>query len=183
MAQFPKADDAWRVCSLLSPILALAVNVFGQVLLVRARRGAEFFRSVVEGFLLGALALAVSETLLVLWHRASGDSLAVSLLVNAPTYAALSYCYSNFVNLGHTSIRIRMYSRIAAAISGVDIREMAREYDDNALMRMRLERLVESGDAIHEEGRYFVGRTRFVRIAAILSATKHFLLGKRSEFD
>ena len=183
MAQFLKADDAWRVCSLLSPILALAANVLGQVLIVRARRGVEFFRSVVEGFLLGAFILAFTETFLVLAREASAESLAMSLLVNLPTYGALSYCYFNFANLGHTSIRIRMYSEIAAAASGVDMREMAREYDDDTLMRLRLERLIESGDAILKRNRYFVGRNRFVHISAVLFAIKKFLLGKGSEFE
>ncbi len=184
MAPFPKAGDAWRACSLLSPVLALAVNVAGQVLMVRLRRGREFFRAIVEGFLIGAGALALFETLLVLCRQGPpGDSLAVSLLVNAPAYAALSYCYVNFANLGHTSIRIRMYSEIAAAPAGVDMLEMAREYDDNALMRIRLERLVESGDIVRDRARYRVGRVRFVRVAAILHAIKMFLLGKGSEFE
>ena len=183
MAQFPKADDAWGVCSLLSPLIALGVNVAGQVLMVRLRRGAKFLRSIVEGFLFGALALALFETLLILWSRASGDSLAAAFLVNAPTYAALSYCYFGVANLGQTSIRIRMYSEVAAAPSGVDAGEMNRQYDDGELMRLRLERLRASGDLVERDGCYVAGRSRLILIAGIIFWLKRFFLGKGSEFS
>jgi len=113
----------------------------------------------------------------------AGETTAMSLLINIPTYLALSYCFFNFVNLGQTSIRIRIYSEIAAHPNGMPAAEVAREYQDDALMRVRLQRLIESGDVVRKADRYFVGRTRLVRLGDIIFAAKRFVLGKASEFD
>ena len=52
-----------------------------------------------------------------------------------------------------------------------------------ALMQMRLERLTESGDIVESNGRYFIGRKRFIAIAKVIFALKAFILGKGSEFE
>lgn len=178
-----KAADTWQYYSLLSPLAAVGVNVVMQVILVRARRGGHFLRSIIEGFFIGAFAFGAIEAFLVAWRGASGDSLITSLLVNAPTYAALSYCYFAVVNLGQTSIRIRIYSELATAPDGISIQEIEGIYDEGALMEMRLQRLLESGDIIEREGRYFIGRKKLLLVANIIFAAKHILLGKKSEFE
>ena len=169
--------------SLLCPVLALGVNVITQVLVFRATRGAHYFRSIVQGVAAGALFLVLFEALLAAGTGSSRDLMAVALLVHAPTYLALSYCAYNFIQLGQSSIRIRMYAEIASEPSGVSVEEMKREYDDQAMMQARLRRLIESGDIVEKEGRYFVGRRRLVGISDIIVAAKRLLLGKASEFE
>ncbi len=87
------------------------------------------------------------------------------------------------MNLGQTSVRIRIYSEIAARPGGISAQELTREYRDEALMEVRLQRLVESGDVVRKGDRYFVGRLRLVYLASIIFAAKRFVLGKASEFD
>jgi len=169
--------------AILCPIIAIVVNVVAQIIAFRSRRGTHFFRSVVEGFMAGAIACAIIEIIFALSHGFSKEYWALVFLVNAPIYLALSYCTYNFVQLGQTSIRIRMYSEIAAAPDGIDIEELKREYDDEALMRARLKRLLESGDIVGNNGQYCIGRKRFLVIAAVLFGAKRFLLGRESEFE
>jgi len=169
--------------SLFTPIAALAINMAVQIVGFRLRRGCHFFRSVVEGFFLGGVGLLIIEALLIIADQTRGDSVAMALLVNLPTYLALSYCYYSFVQLGQTSIRLRMYSEIASRASGVTIEEMEREYDESALTDMRLRRLIESGDILEKDGRYFIGRRRLLVVVHIIFAAKHILLGKKSEFE
>jgi hypothetical protein len=169
--------------TIICPIGALAFNVIIQVLAFRLRRGAGFFRSIVEGFAAGLLAFVFFEVALFPGSGAPGPYLELVLLVNLPIYAALSYCAYNFIQLGQTSIRIRIYTEIALNPSGVSVEEMKREYDEKALLQGRLHRLVESGDLVETDGRYVVGRTRFLRAAQILVAAKRILLGKRSQFQ
>ena len=169
--------------SLLCPIAALAVNVIIQIVAFRRRGGAQFFRSIAEGFVSGAMAFGIIEAVFVPGGDSLMNRLAMALLVNAPIYLALSYCAYNFIQLGQTSIRIRMYSEIAARPSGVSVEEMKREYDDKALMRVRVQRLIESGDIVERNGRYVVGRKRLVLISNIIFAAKRILLGKESEFE
>ncbi len=169
--------------SLFTPIAALAINMAVQIVGFRLRRGCHFFRSVVEGFFFGGVGLLIIEALLIIADQTRGDSVAMALLVNLPTYLALSYCYYSFVQLGQTSIRLRMYSEIASRASGVTIEEMEREYDESALTDMRLRRLIESGDILEKDGRYFIGRRRLLVVVHIIFAAKHILLGKKSEFE
>jgi len=169
--------------TLFCPVAALAVNVFIQILVFRLRRGAQYFRSIVEGFLAGAFAFAIFEAFCALGHHLLVHLVARILLVDFPIYLALSYCAYSFIQLGQTSIRIRMYSEIASSPDGVNAGELKQEYDDNALMQARLRRLIESGDIVQRDGRYFVGRKRFLYISNILFAAKLLLLGKGSEFE
>jgi hypothetical protein len=178
MAPFPKAADTWLYCSLLSPPAALVVNVIAQVLLVRPRKGVDFLRSIVEGCLLGAAALALLDAVILRRLAPPGSGVALALLVNLPMYLALSYCY-----LGQTSIRIRIYSEIAAAGGMMSVREVERIYGEGRFTAMRVQRLVESGDIVLREGRYYVGRRKLVHAANLLFAAKQFLLGQKSEFQ
>lgn len=169
--------------SLAAPVAALAVNVIAQVLLVRLRKGAHFLRSVVESCFCGMCALVLLEALLLASRDFTGETLATALLVNFPAYMALSYCYFNFVNLGQSSIRIRIYSEIAETPGGVPIEQIGREYNEAALMQMRLHRLIESGDLREKDGRYFIGRKRLAVAANVIFALKKFILSKESEFE
>jgi hypothetical protein len=134
------------------------------------------------GFLAGGASLMAAQciyppggTALQAWSNA--------LLVNLPTYGALSYCFFNFANLGQSSIRVRIYARIMGRPEGVSVSDIAKEYNEPMLMEMRLQRLLESGDLTLTEGRYFLGRTRFVPIAHTIFWIKRLILGKLSEFE
>ena len=170
-----------KLWPILAPVAALAVNVIVQVIAVRFAQGRHFLRAVVLGFFVGAAALLVAETFFPV-ARDPGEAWVVAVLVNLPLYAALSYCFFTFANLGQSSIRIRIYDEIAQHRSGVSSAQIAREYDEAALMENRLQRLVESGDLVLRDGYYFLGRRRLVPIASIIFATKRFILGKISEF-
>jgi hypothetical protein len=169
--------------SILCPIVAVVVNVVTQILVFRHHRGAHYFRSIAEGFFAGAAFLAVAEIILTIRGGAQDSPWVVPILVNTPIYLALSYCAYNFIQLGQTSIRLRMYSEIASQAAGVSVEEMKREYDDNAMMQARLRRLIESGDILERDGRYVVGRSRLVLISNILVIAKRIMLGKSSEFE
>jgi hypothetical protein len=166
----------------LAPLAALAVNVLGQIVVFRLQHGSHFLRSIVLGFLQGGVALMIAQCV----YPPGSDSFEAwskALLVNLPCYAALSYCFFTFANLGQSSIRIRIYARVAARADGVSVAEIARDYNEVMLMEMRVQRLVESGDLLLRGGRYFLGRNRFVPIAKVIFRIKRLILGKVSEFE
>ena len=166
----------------LAPVAALAVNVLGQIVVFRLQDGRHFLRSIALGFLLGAAALTIAQLI----YPAGSEPFEVwskALLVNLPCYVALSYCFFNFVNLGQSSIRVRIYARVAARSDGVSVAEIARDYNEAMLMEMRLQRLVESGDLVLRDERYFLGRNRFVPVAKVIFWIKRLNLGKVSEFE
>ncbi len=182
MVQFLKADNAWSYCSLAVPLVALAINVIAQVLLLRARRS-DFLRSIVEGCLIGGVALLVLNVSLIAWLARCREGFVRFLLVNVPTYVALSYCYFGVVSLGETGIRIRIFAEIAKTPAGMSTEDIERLYSEGAFAAMRLRRLLEGGDIIERDGRYFVGKNMLVHAANFMFAAKRFLLGKKSEFE
>ena len=177
----PKEADFMPYLVLASPLIALAVNVLSQIVLLRSTRGSHFMRSMIGGFLAGAAGLLVLEFFLLRLPDLSREAIA-GMTIHALTYVALSYCYFNFVNLGQSSIRIRIYSEIAASPGGLSVQDLEKDYNEEALMAMRLRRLAESGDIVKKDGRLFVGRQRLVPVARLVFAAKQFLLSRKSEF-
>jgi hypothetical protein len=167
---------------LLIPILAVFVNLTVQIATFRHWRGTRYFASIVSGFSAGLVALAGMEAM-YLWENTNTEASLVAFLVNVPIYVALAYCYYSFVQLGQTSIRIRLYAEISSQPQGLLTEEVYREYSDQTLVQVRLQRLIESGDVIFRDGSYSVGRSRFVFVGNLLFKAKSFLLGKHSEFD
>jgi len=167
---------------LLIPLLSVLVNLLVQVFSFRYWKGSNYFLTIMLGFGVGLAAFIVMETLF-LWEDFSTDLLLTALLVNTPIYICLAYCYYSFIQLGQTSIRIRLYAEIASKQDGLSAEEVAKEYSDDSLIAVRIQRLVESGDLIDRNGAFFIGRRRLPLIGDILFAAKRFLLGKTSEFD
>ena len=167
---------------LLIPILSVLMNLIAQVFSFRYWKGSNYFLTIILGFGFGLAGFVVMETL-ILWKAFSTDHLLIALLVNAPIYVCLAYCYYSFVQLGQTSIRIRLYAEIASKPDGLSAEEVATEYSDDSLVAVRIHRLVESGDLIERNGAFFIGRGRLPLIGNILFFAKRFLLGKTSEFD
>ncbi len=183
MAQFQKAADVLQYSSLLAPLISMGVNVIAQVLMVRARQGGKFLRSIIEGFGIGLIALIAMESMPRGESGFATGGTALLFLVNIPMYGCLSYCYFGLANLGQSSIRIRIYAELASNSKGVSCIELLQRYDEDALMKLRIHRLLETGDLIERNGRYFVGRRRLVLLGNFMTALKVFMLGKGSQFD
>ncbi|HMG03894.1 MAG TPA: hypothetical protein VK581_00450 [Chthoniobacterales bacterium] len=166
----------------IAPVVALAINVLGQILIFRLQRSHHFLRSVALGLLLGGAALMIAQCFYPPGSNPT-EAWTKALLVNLPTYVALSYCFFNFAHLGQASIRVRIYAMVIARPGGVSVSEIAQEYNETSLMAMRLQRLVESGDLTLRGGRYRLGRKRFVPIAHTIFWMKRLILGKLSEFE
>jgi hypothetical protein len=183
MVLSPKVAEVTGWLWLFTPIAALAVHVVAQILLFRASKGGQFLRTMVGGFLCGFVVLALLDAIRIALQGVSVDAIADAVLVDAPIYAALSYCYLNFAQLGQTSVRIRLYVEIGNSPDGLGAEEISEMYNDQALMRTRLRRLLESGDIVERDGRYYVGRSKLVQVANLIFACKRLLLNKESEFD
>jgi hypothetical protein len=138
---------------------------------------------VVEAFGLGLLALGGCEACMIAARTLTGETPAMAFLVNAPIYFCLSYCFFNFANLGQSSIRIRIYSKILESPQGARIETILEEYNETDLAKTRLQRLFESGDLISNGTECHIGRRRLVKIGAPIFFLKKFLLGKLSEFE
>jgi len=167
---------------LLSPLVALAVMVVVQAVVLRFRRGEQFFGSVVAGFIAGLLtALSLQAILLLIFPR-NLDRWVLALVANPAIYVMLAYCFYNFINLGHASIRIRIFKECDDRGGFITHEELRAVYDDELIKEARLQRLLEGGDIVREGDRWKLVNPRLVPVAKIVFGLKKFVLGRESEF-
>jgi len=166
-----------------SPIVALAVMVVVQAVVLRLRQGEQFFGSVVVGFLAGLLTvLALQVVLLVVFPR-NPDRLVLGLVANLAIFGMLAYCFFNFINLGHASIRIRIFKECDDRGGFITHEELRAVYDDELIKEARLQRLLEGGDVVRENGRWKLVNPRLVPVAKMVFGLKKFVLRRESEFE
>lgn len=168
---------------LLSPIAALAVMVVVQALFLRARRGEQFFGSVVAGFFSGLLAVFALQVVLLLVFPRNLDRWVLALVANPAIFVMLAYCFYNFINLGHASIRIRIFKECDDRGGFITRDELSAVYDDELIKEARLQRLLEGGDIVRENGRWKLVNPRLVPVANIVFGLKRFVLRRESEFE
>ena len=168
---------------LLSPIVALAVMVVVQAVVLRLRRGEQFFGSVVVGFVAGLLVVLALQAGLLLVLPRNLDRWVLALVANPAIYVMMAYCFYNFVNLGHASIRIRIFKECDDRGGFITRAELRAVYDDELIKEARLQRLLEGGDIIRENGRWKLVNPRLVPVAKMVFGLKKFVLRRESEFD
>jgi len=168
---------------LASPVLALVVMVVVQAVVLHLRRGERFFGSVISGFLAGALVVVGLQAALLTVFPRDLDRWVLALVANPAIYAMLSYCFFNFINLGHASIRIRIFKECDERGGFISHEELRAVYDEELIKEARLQRLLEGGDVEQINGRWKLINPRLVPVAKVVFGLKRFVLRRASEFD
>lgn len=167
----------------LSVPLSTGVMLLVHTVICRLKGETAFLNGVFSGFIAGFVVLSLLQLLLLVWWGFASQALVLALIVNPLFYCCLSYCYYNFVNLGHASIRIRIYAECLDNAGCVGQAELAERYNVEKIQAARIKRLLEAGDVVFRDDAYRLGRFRLVPIAATVFFLKSFVLGKNSEFD
>jgi hypothetical protein len=164
-----------------APLAGLAANVVVQVAVFRATRGVAFARSVAAGAATGAAVVAAVGAAAFLGAPAPLP-VAAAVILLAGAHAGLTGCYFAFLNLNQTSLRVRVLKEIAASPAGsLALAELVRHYNADAVLSIRLERLVRGGHLVLDGGRYRLGaRIAFLVLARFVDALKRLLIGARS---
>lgn len=168
---------------LASPILALVVMVVVQAVVLRLRRGERFFGSVIVGFLAGLLVVLALQGMLLMVFSRNLDRWILALVANPAIYVMLAYCFFNFINLGHASIRIRIFKECDERGGFISREELRMVYDEELIKEARLQRLLEGGDVERINGRWKLINPRLVPVAKVVFGLKKFVLRRESEFD
>lgn len=166
----------------LAPITGLAANVFVQVAVFRSLRNVGLLRSVFIGFGAGMSVPVLMELLHCHGTLANVECLIV-IFMNLTIYAALSYCYFHFINLGETARRIRILREIYPFADGLAIDEILDRYNAREMVERRMARLLNNNQIICRDGRYYIGSRTMLMTSRIILAMKRMLLGKSSEHE
>ncbi|MBF0274124.1 MAG: hypothetical protein HQK84_02715 [Nitrospinae bacterium] len=166
----------------LIPVLGLLINVASHIAINRLGLLSQL-KSIFVCFGIGAIAVLLMVFLLSL--SCIGIELLPQLILNEISYGALGYGYFHFVNLGETARRIRIIREIFdSGEKGMSEEEILAIYNAKTIVNVRLNRLLNNGQIILKEGKYFVHGTPLMNIiSSIMLFLKVLLLGKKSEFD
>ena len=167
-------DTAWLHVAI--PVLGLAVNVGGQVLVFRLGGCRGLLKSIVAGFFLGLVCVVAAEAFT--WRAGVGASDRLGILAaNVLTYAALGYVYFHFVNLGQTARRVRILRELFEADCDLSEADILERYSAREIVRLRVGRLLASGQIVSAAGRYAIGRPTMLVFSRLIVALKRLVLG------
>ena len=174
-------EPAWLRAAI--PLVGLAADAAAQVAVFRLRSRAGMLKSLLAGFAIGLIATLALEVC-VDWRRSMpvGDSVG-ALAANLLAYAALGYCYFHFVNLGETARRIRILRELIEAGGTLSEAELLARYNAAEIVRVRIGRLLKTGQIVLADGRYVIARRALLVSARIVVMLKRLTLGRPSEFE
>ena len=161
----------------MAPVLGLAADSVGQVVTARLIPGRSPYISMAVGILIGMLASIAMTTIAVQWSSFSQIDSACFQLLNAGTYLALAFGYFNFVNLTIASLRIRLLGELLSAGGALDRGSLLEAYNTRKVFDVRLNRLVDGGHLVDRDGRFFIGKRRFLAVARIYNFLRWFVIG------
>lgn len=168
---------------LAAPVAALAAMCAIHAAWCRTDPEAPLLNTLAASGAGGLVVLALAEAAAVFAGQSLPDMLIAAVLVDAPVFACLAYGYANFVNLGQSSVRVRIYRELLRLPDGMAIETLRAEYDEQGMLRARLERLVSAGDLRQEGDAYRSGKPRLQHIASVIFGLKKLVLGRHSEFS
>ena len=166
---------------ILNPVISLVINVIFQVLGFRYLN-LGLLKSEYLGFTIGFLSIFIFEFYISFLSSVSGKDFIAFLITNSLIYSALGYCYFHFINLGETARRIRILRDIYDSKYGLSMNEILERYNAKEIVEKRINRLLNNGQIIYKDGRYYIGSPTMVLISKTIVAMKLILLGKSSEF-
>lgn len=169
--------DFGSIIFVIAPLVGLAVGVVGQVVAHWVAPRSPIVLTYAAGFLCGAII-----SLLTLF--ASGKPVGwYDPMVCLLTFGGLNYCYSNFVNLNFTSLRIRLLKELLATGGTARADDVARKYGSETILKRRLARLVEWGQLRESSGRFVALNGSFLRLALLFTALKKAVLGRGFRYE
>ena len=127
-----------------------------------------------------SLAIGMLAVLLVAWTSAD---MPWSLILAALLYGSWWFGCLNFFQGSQSSLRVNILRRILAEGGSLSHALLYAQYNNPALIRLRLVRLQQGGAIIEERGRYFLVSPSLRMLARLFLGLKIFVMGRRSEFD
>jgi hypothetical protein len=169
-------DGAYPVI-VLAPIVGLAADCLAQVGTARLRRIGNPYVSMAAGIVVG-LAVSVAATTTANARSAFGPADRIGFqILNTATYLSLAFGYFNFVNLTIASLRIRLLGELNGAGGVLERAALLETYNTRQVIAVRIDRLVRGGHLRELDGRYFIGKRRFLAVARVYNFLRVLVIG------
>lgn len=165
----------------LIPVIGLAVNVAFQIVSFRFLPPLGLLRSIALGFLAGLLALFAVEISMSVLQPGSRADMLIFFCVDGVTYVCLGYCYWAYINLGETSLRIRILRELQESQESLSMEELRSRYNPDEMFERRIQRLVKHGQVMVRGGRYVVDRPLLLLLAKMVGLVRFVIFGRFEE--
>jgi len=163
---------------LAAPAVGAMANIVVQFSLCRIARY-RLPASIIAGLGAGAAATSAMVAMALLLAPPpllDGAALALSVLV---IYGAAGMAYFGLINLGETSLRIRMLQLLMDSPDGLTLPEILMTYDDKDLTATRLRRMAENRRAVLIDDVVYPRRSVLFAASWGLELLKRLLYGRR----
>ena len=164
----------------LAPVTAAVADVAVHLLLSHLLpRGAQR-KAILLAFAAGLAVLGYLTLSGLPDGSAQSDQWAYAAL-NLAAYWGLAFGYFEFVNLNIASLRIRILKELLTSPErSLDTTSLLARYDAKAILKKRLDRLVEGRQLELRNGRYYSGKSVFLNLARVMDALKMVILGSEA---
>ena len=168
---------------ILIPLVGIAIHAISQTLGCRLLTSLSLLKSTFFGFSIGFLSIILLELYLFTLNISLLASDRISLiLTNLIIYSLLSFWYFVFITIAHTALRTRIIFEIHNSPDGISEKEIIKRYNSKDIVKKRINRLVNSGQLIIKNERYFIGKQGILWYAKFLQFMQHLVFGRTYEF-
>lgn len=169
-----------NVLFVFAPFFGFGVNVLAEIALYKYRRWG-LVALIVGGFVAGGVSVAaiVVAALLITQATSWPDSLAIVAAVFI-VYGAGSFVLFAIINLGETSLRIRILQLLVEVPDGLTLAQVLNRYNDAKLREVRVERLLNNRQVSVIDGRLYSRRTPLFFAYVGIELLRHLVYGPRS---
>jgi len=165
------------------PLAGMGVNLLGLAIILRLSRRIGFVQAAIFAFVWGLIGLLMLEAIgnseLSAGHPAGWVLLGGDFL----TYACLGFSFFSLTNTSESSIRVRILREIDRAGGSIDKSEFSKIYNEDIILKLRLERWRSKGLVVKTADRYALNSKGLRAVERIFYYLKIFLVRRSSQFD
>lgn len=169
--------DSGTVLLVVAPIVGAAGGAGAQICFHLFFKRKPIVFSYAAGFSCGTFASLL--TLSASQKSASLTDVMICLL----TFGGLNYCYTNFVNLNFTSLRVRLLKELLDSGGSEEISKIVNKYGSRAILQRRLERLVDWGQLERNNNLFRAKPGLFLWLALFFTLVKKVMLGRSFRYE
>jgi hypothetical protein len=125
------------------------------------------------------LVVSVSEAVFILHGAKELSDLIALSIANLTVYLLVAFSYFAFINLGVSSLRVRLLDELDRSAEGLSMSEILERYNSREIIKNRVGKLEKIGQLIRIDDRYFVGRSTALLMVKILELLKFIVLGRK----
>lgn len=170
---------SFEYLQIIIPLLGLILNVVTHITSKRLVSNLGIAASMCAGFIAGFFGILIFEAFFSIYMRGPVKELISIAIVNIICYSSLGFLYYNFVGLGISALRTRTLIEINKAVGGITIEKCIECYSPEEILARRTKRLINSGQIVLTDGRYYICKSYLFVVAKIIKVMRLIVFGNK----